>query len=142
MKGIAIVSICAGLTLGLQEGAATASDKPRPSAFAPLAEAPQSARARTNPFEGRPQEVIAGSKLFVQHCAECHGPKADGTMHGPSLLGAEVRQAPPGALFWILSNGVVRRGMPDWSKLPEPQRWQIVTFLKSLNAGATGSESH
>ena len=22
--------------------------------------------------------------------------------------------------------------MPDWSKLPEPQRWQIVAFLKSF----------
>jgi len=22
--------------------------------------------------------------------------------------------------------------MPVWSKLPEPQRWQIVTFVKSL----------
>jgi hypothetical protein len=22
--------------------------------------------------------------------------------------------------------------MPVWSKLPEPQRWQIVTYLKSL----------
>jgi hypothetical protein len=35
-------------------------------------------------------------------------------------------------LFWILTNGVVRQGMPVWSKLPEPQRWQIVTFVKSL----------
>jgi hypothetical protein len=25
----------------------------------------------------------------------------------------------------------VRRGMPDWSKLPELERWQIVTFLKA-----------
>jgi hypothetical protein len=23
--------------------------------------------------------------------------------------------------------------MPVWSKLPEPERWQIVTFLKSLS---------
>lgn len=31
-----------------------------------------------------------------------------------------------------MTNGVARRGMPVWSKLPEPQRWQIVSFLKSL----------
>jgi hypothetical protein len=31
-----------------------------------------------------------------------------------------------------LTNGVVRRGMPVWSKLPEPQRWQLVSFIKSL----------
>ena len=44
----------------------------------------------------------------------------------------QVQQASPGTLFWILTNGVVRRGMPVWSKLPEPQRWQIVSYLKSL----------
>jgi hypothetical protein len=49
-----------------------------------------------------------------------------------SRRGKEVQQATPGTLFWILTNGVVRRGMPVWSKLPEPQRWQIVTYLKSL----------
>jgi mono/diheme cytochrome c family protein len=47
-----------------------------------------------------------------------------------------VQQATPGTLFWILTNGVVRRGMPVWSKLPEPQRWQIVSYLKSLTPAA------
>jgi hypothetical protein len=44
-----------------------------------------------------------------------------------------VRIATPGTIFWILTNGVVRRGMPVWSRLPEQQRWQIVSYLKSLN---------
>jgi hypothetical protein len=26
----------------------------------------------------------------------------------------------------------VRKGMPVWSRLPEPQRWQLVRYLKSL----------
>jgi mono/diheme cytochrome c family protein len=52
----------------------------------------------------------------------------------PSLRADPVRQATPGTLFWILTNGVVRRGMPVWSKLPEPQRWQLVSYVKSLNA--------
>jgi hypothetical protein len=42
--------------------------------------------------------------------------------------------ATPGAVYWVISNGVVRHGMPSWSKLPEVQRWQIVSFLESLNA--------
>jgi mono/diheme cytochrome c family protein len=37
-------------------------------------------------------------------------------------------------LYYILTNGVVRKGMPVWSKLPEPQRWQLVSYLKSLGA--------
>jgi hypothetical protein len=47
------------------------------------------------------------------------------------LLADDV-QSTPGTLFWILTNGVVRRGTPVWSKLPEAQRWQIVSYLKSL----------
>jgi len=39
-------------------------------------------------------------------------------------------------LFWLLSSGVTRKGMPVWSKLPEAQRWQIVRYLKSLGPGS------
>jgi len=85
-------------------------------------------------FKNSPDAVKAGGKLFEQHCAERHGATAAGTRLGPSLSRAQVPQAPAGAIFWVLSNGVVRHGMPDWSKLPAPERWQIVTFLKSLNA--------
>jgi mono/diheme cytochrome c family protein len=94
--------------------------------------APEKERLRTNPFSGDASEAMAGGKLFAQHCAECHGEKAGGSHRGPSLLQEEVRSAPPGALFWVVTNGVVRRGMPVWSKLPERERWQIVTFLQSL----------
>ncbi len=57
---------------------------------------------------------------------------AEGGKEGPSLRADEVQQATPGTLFWILTNGVVRRGMPVWSKLPEPQRWQLVSYIRSL----------
>jgi mono/diheme cytochrome c family protein len=97
-----------------------------------LASVPGKAQAMRNPLEGESDAAAAGGKLFEQHCAECHGKKAEGTRRAPSLLGREVRQAPPGAIFWVITNGVVRRGMPVWSKLPEPKRWQIVAFLKSL----------
>jgi mono/diheme cytochrome c family protein len=100
--------------------------------YAELAHVPEHARAARNPLAQDPHAVAAGAKLFAERCAECHGEKAEGTRRGPSLVDEAVRQAPPGALFWILTNGVVRHGMPDWSKLPERERWQIVTFLASL----------
>lgn len=102
------------------------------SVYAEIAKVPEKARARRNPFENDADAIAAGGKLFAQHCAECHGGTAEGGEKGPSLRKDEVQSAAPGALFWILTNGVVRRGMPVWSKLPEPQRWQIVSFLKSL----------
>ena len=102
------------------------------SVYAELSKAPRKAVARRNPLESDPDAVAAGGKLFEQHCAECHGELGEGGRKGPSLRADPVQQAAPGTLFWILTNGVVRRGMPVWSKLPEPQRWQIVSFLKSL----------
>jgi mono/diheme cytochrome c family protein len=114
--------------------AQSAPSKNSKSIYAVLEEAPEKARAKKNPFAGDPEAEAAGGKLFEQHCAECHGKKAGGTMHGANLLRDEVQLAPPGTLFWVLTNGVVRRGMPVWSKLPEPQRWQIVTYLKSLTS--------
>jgi mono/diheme cytochrome c family protein len=106
-----------------------------------LSEAPVRARQKQNPFQGDEVAVTAGGKLFEQHCSNCHGKKAGGTRNGVSLLGPEVQQATPGTLFWVLTNGVVRRGMPVWSKLPEPERWQIVTFLKSLGTFPQSSEA-
>jgi mono/diheme cytochrome c family protein len=100
--------------------------------YAELAKAPDKARAKRNPMENNSDAVAAGQNLFEQHCSECHGNAGDGTKKAPSLRAEEVQNATAGAVFWILTNGVVRRGMPVWSKLPEPQRWQLVSFIKSL----------
>lgn len=111
------------------------------SVYKEIGKAPENARAKKNPLERDPDAVAAGGILFEQHCAECHGEKAAGTKRGPSLRTEQVQTAEPGAIFWILTNGVVRKGMPVWSKLPEPQRWQLVSFIKSLSAGATETDS-
>jgi|ERR1700722_2017582 len=103
--------------------------------YAPLGKAPKKAAARRNPMENDSDAVSAGGNLFAEHCAECHGEMAEGGRKAPSLLADPVQQATPGTLFWILTNGVVRRGMPVWSKLPEPERWQLVTYIKSLQPG-------
>jgi mono/diheme cytochrome c family protein len=102
-----------------------------------IKKAPEKARVLQNPFEKDPDAVLAGGKLFERHCAECHGLKGEGGKRAPSLLREEVKQAAPGTLFWVLTNGVVWHGMPVWSKLPEPQRWQIVTFLRSFKTSVT-----
>ena len=103
--------------------------------YAELGKAPEKARNRSNPLENDPEAIAAGRLLFADHCAECHGEAAlggTGRKKGPNLRAPEVQNATPGAIFWLLTNGVVRKGMPVWSKLPEPQRWQLVRYLKSL----------
>jgi len=101
---------------------------------AELAKAPPRAHSLTNPLADDPQAVAAGRKLFEEHCQECHGERAVGGKKAPNLRQEEVQSAAPGVLFWFLSNGNLRHGMPTWSKLPEPERWQLVSFLKSLAA--------
>ncbi len=101
--------------------------------YAELEKAPEKAKNRPNPYENDPQAIAAGQILFEDHCAECHGDDANGARKGPSLRVSEVRAATPGTLYWLLTNGVVRKKMPAWSKLPEPQRWQLVKYLKSLD---------
>ena len=99
----------------------------------PMHHAPASAAAASqNPFENQENAKQAGAKLFKRHCASCHGQDATGRDRAPALASPNVRSAPAGVLFWVLRNGSLRYGMPSFSHLPEQQRWQIVTYLKSL----------
>jgi cytochrome c oxidase cbb3-type subunit 3 len=135
-SGIATVSLLASVSLARQEKAPPAKDRRENPVYAELTKAPDKARAKRNPLEKDPDAVVAGRILFEQHCAECHGDNAEGGKKGPNLRAEEVQNAEPGAIFWILTNGVVRKGMPVWSKLPEPRRWQLVSYLKSLGVVA------
>jgi len=101
---------------------------------------PATAADSSNPLEGSERARRAGAKLYVRECAACHGLNREGTGKAPPLGLAEVYKAPPGVLFWILRNGSLHRGMPSFAHLPEPERWQIVEFLRRStgpgNAGA------
>jgi len=102
--------------------------------YAELRKAPDKAVNRPNPMENDPEAVAAGKLLFADHCSECHGDDAKGGRKGPSLRVSDVQNATAGTLFWLLTNGAVRKKMPAWSKLPEPQRWQLVRFLRAPEA--------
>ena len=93
---------------------------------------PAKDRERQSPFDSEPQAIAAGAKLFRQNCAACHGSEATGRNKKPGLHSDRIRSATPGELEWLLTNGSLKNGMPSWSRLPEPQRWQIVAYLKSL----------
>lgn len=97
-----------------------------------LTKVPQKDRARHNPYAGNPSAEAAGERLFKLNCASCHGDDAGGKDRHPNLHSQRVHDATPGELQWLLTNGSMKNGMPSWSRLPEPQRWQIITFLKSL----------
>jgi len=139
----AMASVICGVLLAVSvvAGGQKEKDAKAGGVYAELGKAPEKASGRANPLENDADAVAAGRLLFADHCAECHGENAEGgsgRKKGPSLRAAEVQNATPGAIFWLISNGVVRKGMPVWSRLPETQRWALVRFIKSLGAAETG----
>lgn len=115
-------------------GASRGAQKPRESQElgAELGKAPTSAAAIKSPYEGRPDAIEAGRKLFKRHCAQCHGPEGHGQGKAPDLGSRLIQNAAPGTLLWFLRNGNLKEGMPSWSKLPDERLWQIVSYLKTL----------
>jgi mono/diheme cytochrome c family protein len=102
-----------------------------------LKKVPQADRARVNGYAGKPEAVAAGENLFHENCAKCHGDDAEGKGKRPSLRSERIRNATDGEIAWLLKNGNVFKGMPIWGGLPEQERWQIVAYIRSLNAQAT-----
>jgi mono/diheme cytochrome c family protein len=97
-----------------------------------LRKVPPADRPRVNPYAGQPEAIAAGKLLFEENCAKCHGRDAEGRHGRPSLRSERVEHATDGELAWLLRNGSLRKGMPSWSSLPEPERWQLIAFLRSL----------
>jgi mono/diheme cytochrome c family protein len=124
------------LMLDIVAGLAQSENPSAPKApawdYSALAKVPAKAQTRRNPLESDPEAVVAGGKLFAEHCSECHGKDASGGRRGPNLRVMAAHEVSSGAIFFILTNGVIRRGMPGWSKLPEPMLWQLASFLESL----------
>ena len=94
--------------------------------------APAGADRRPNPLASRPEAADGGAKTYSQRCTSCHGERGEGSANAPTLTTADVQQQTDGALFWKISSGNAHAGMPAFSRLPEPQRWQIVLHLRAL----------
>jgi mono/diheme cytochrome c family protein len=94
---------------------------------------PSKEHARVNPLAARPDTTTAGALVYREHCAQCH--RADAMGNGrkkPPLRSDRIRSATDGDLEWFLRQGDLAHGMPSWSSLPEGQRWQIVSYLRSI----------
>lgn len=107
-----------------------------------LKKVPASDRAMVNPVAAQPDAISAGSNLYKNNCAQCHGADGNGRGGRPAVRSARIAGTTDGDLYWLLKNGQPFRGMPTWAKLPEGQRWQIVAYLRSIQqpsaAAATG----
>jgi mono/diheme cytochrome c family protein len=105
---------------------------------------PARAVRKENPLAADSKSQAAGRELFIAACLPCHGPSGKGD--GPAaaalerdgkpvrpgnLSDSKMRQETDGALFWKISEG--RSPMPVFQEaLTEEQRWQIVTYVRTL----------
>ena len=101
-------------------------------------DAPDSAKAMKNPLEGQQAAADAGKPLYARNCLACHGKAGKGTGNVPSLVDGKLSGVPQGEIFWFITKGDKDNGMPSWAFLPEPSRWQIITYVEALAAGTAG----
>ncbi len=101
--------------------------------------APSDADELKNPFANNEDAIKKGKKLYSQNCTICHGAKGK----GDGMAGAALKPKPAnftlesiqsqsdGAIFWKLSEG--RSPMAAFKgMLSEEQRWQLVTYIRTL----------
>jgi glucose/arabinose dehydrogenase/mono/diheme cytochrome c family protein len=100
--------------------------------------APDSAQQMKNPYEGQQAAIAAGTQLYARNCLSCHGRSGEGTGNVPSLVDGKLETTTPGEVFWFITKGDKDNGMPSWAQLPEKQRWQIVSYVKSLGLPQKG----
>jgi mono/diheme cytochrome c family protein len=106
---------------------------------APTPQAVTAMGAIQNPVPADPSSVLRGRIQFQINCAVCHGPAGLGNgpvvKYGmfPPAIGAAANPAAgytDGYIFGIIRNG--RGLMPPYNRIEEPDRWDIINYLRSL----------
>lgn len=106
-------------------------------------------RSVGNPVKTDAKSISAGKKLFLEKCVVCHGEEADGkgemavvfekkpaNLTDPAAVGKQTDQQ----IFDTLTNG--KSSMPKFESLPANDQWNIVNFIRSVEAKpATGHSS-
>lgn len=115
-------------------------------------EAPEEFASLANPFAADHEAVETGEELFQAYCASCHGPGGQGDGPAAETLdpkpatladGAMMNDLSDGYLYWRVSLGgqmdPFNSAMPAWeAALSEEQRWQIISFVRSLASESDG----
>lgn len=113
-------------------------DKDKPKALAPLKneDVPEKYAGLTNPFKPGDAAAVAAAKTVVEgKCIVCHGADYKGKLLGNVQSANWLESAGKRSdqfLYWAITEGA-QSGMPPWKQaLTDEQRWQLVTFIKSL----------
>ncbi|MGA7626553.1 MAG: c-type cytochrome [Candidatus Acidiferrales bacterium] len=93
-----------------------------------------------NPVPASESDLAVGAKLYLDHCAGCHGVRSNpdaqfGRSFNPPVpqFFKEAPDMPENQNFYIVQHGIRWSGMPAWNKtLNDTQIWQLVTFMSNI----------
>lgn len=96
---------------------------------------------KRNPLKATKANVDAGAKLYVEHCASCHGTNGEGDGSGGKDLNPKPANlafimdrwiATDDFLMWSIAEGgeKLKTDMPAFKDvLTENERWQIIRYM-------------
>ena len=143
------IVVAAALVLGpagrpaAQEGSEESAQQRQAELPKPLV-IPPDERKRTNPVPRVEEAIEAGRSLYNTQCAMCHGPKGKGRgdlakslkFKMPDLSDpAMQKKRTDGDLFYIIGKG--HGQMPAETRLPPPNRWEMVHYIRTLGGSGT-----
>ena len=102
------------------------------------------------PARARGDEMLAeGERVYARYCAGCHGDAGDGKGPAADMLIVKPRDFTKGVfkfgsvpsgqlptdedLYRIITRGVYRTSMPEWSLLTERERLAVVAYVKGFS---------
>ena len=103
-----------------------------------------------NPLPRSAEVLARGQVLYLQYCVVCHGTEGagDGPVVGENrlprlptlnLLSDRAKtELSDGYIWGMIANG--RGVMPSYRRVPHADRWQIVTYVRSLQDASGGGE--
>ncbi len=96
-----------------------------------------------NPTPASEASLDNGRMYYSINCAMCHGVMGDGNGsmkqlnpaygYSPSLLTESARGRTDGYIWGMLRNG--RGSMPNYARIEEDDRWDVVNYVRALQAG-------
>lgn len=98
----------------------------------------------TNPVPADERSLRNGAQQYQINCSVCHGPAGAGDgpvtrfQYPPMPIGPGSNAAnnlSDGYLFGIIRNG--RGMMPPYNRIEEPDRWDLINYLRALQSGST-----
>src|SRR5262245_7290762 len=97
------------------------------------AQQPPQSDTVVNPLAGNPAAIQAGTRLFNDFCADCHGGGGVGNNKGPALnTGTFKHGGDDAGLFRTIKNGSPGTEMDANANVPDNQIWQLVAYIRSL----------